>query len=147
MTTNASVTEFMSRDHDRLDALFQDYQLLRKKDPKAAAGTFARFAEGLRRHIVWEEELLFPVFERRTGMTDAGPTAVMRLEHREIQEKLEEIRSGLEHGRDTVRHEERLLEVLTDHNGKEEMILYPWMDSSATPSEREDVLARMRSAA
>ena len=46
---------------------------------------FEKFKFGLHRHIAWEEEILFPLFEEKTGMTDGGPTFVMREEHRQIK--------------------------------------------------------------
>src|SRR3989338_10185398 len=84
-----TVTDFMGKDHDRLDAIFQKFRQEKKKDP------FSKFKHGLQRHIVWEEEILFSIFEERTGMKDSGPTAVMRMEHRQIKDYLEKIHDCL----------------------------------------------------
>ena len=125
------VNEALSWDHDRLEALESAAFLARSAgDLQAAFDLFAEFALGLRRHIGFEENLLFPAFEARTGMSaTAGPTAVMRAEHREIETLLEQIASGIGDAAgevDVLRA--NLHAVLGDHNVKEEQVLYPSSD-------------------
>jgi iron-sulfur cluster repair protein YtfE (RIC family) len=84
-TVQASFAE----DHDRLDQLFETYRRLKRIDFAQAKQAFKEFKFGLQRHIIWEESVLFPLFEKKTGMRDVGPTAVMRAEHREIGRRLE----------------------------------------------------------
>ena len=78
-------------------------------------------------------------------MSNAGPTAVMRTEHKQIKELLEKIRVNLAndniHARDL---ENGLIEILTEHNNKEESILYPWIDSSVSEKEKEKAFAEMK---
>lgn len=142
-----SVTTYMSWDHDRLDAILRDVNLKVDAGRMAQARqAYREFEQGLARHIRIEEELLFPLFEVRTGVV-AGPTAVMRAEHREIERALEIMREGLEKGdpsafRDGLRF---LREVLPDHNTKEEHVLYPTTDRVLSEAEREAFLARLRS--
>jgi iron-sulfur cluster repair protein YtfE (RIC family) len=134
----------MGDDHDELDALFHAFQDLRASDMDRAQRLFSQFKHGLQRHIVWEEDILFPIFEERTGMIDRGPTAVMRMEHRQIKECLEEIHSRLLNGAVTTADaEERLLLLLRLHNSKEEAVLYPWMDEALSAEERAVLVARM----
>jgi iron-sulfur cluster repair protein YtfE (RIC family) len=45
-------------------------------------------ALGLHRHIAIEEAMLFPLLEVQTEMKPAGPTRVMRKEHRRIEARL-----------------------------------------------------------
>ena len=124
-----SITQHFGDDHDRLDALFTEFQSLKRKDPAAAKEKFKGFLKGLTRHIVWEEDVLFPLFEQRTGMRDSGPTAVMRLEHRQIKTHLDAIHEKVRAGDlDSDASEKALLQVLSDHNRKEEHILYPAID-------------------
>jgi len=73
----------------------------------------------------WEEEILFPLFEKKTGM-QFGPTYVMRNEHKEIAAHLESIHKKVQKADPSSdREEQKLLEVLGAHNQKEEAILYP----------------------
>ena len=136
-----TITEFMSKDHDRLDALFASFA--KTKDAGEAKSLFARFAAGLKTHIVWEEDLLFPPFEEKTGMRAMGPTEVMRAEHREIKEILSRIDENLQRSRDTAELHAALLDVLGGHNDKEEGILYPALDRLLSRAEAEKVLAEI----
>ena len=80
-----SVSIYYGQDHDRLDDLFTKHQQLKRTDFAKAKEYFKEFKFGLQRHIVWEEDILFPLFEEKTGMRGGGPTAVMRMEHRIIK--------------------------------------------------------------
>ena len=64
--TMKTITDFMEQDHDRLDGLFKDFQSAKAGDPAKAKALFSEFKRSLQRHIIWEEEILFPRFERRT---------------------------------------------------------------------------------
>ncbi|GBC85630.1 Iron-sulfur cluster repair protein YtfE [bacterium HR11] len=140
-----SVADFMSHDHDRLDALFEEFRRTKTQDLPRARRLFDEFRSGLERHIVWEEDILFPAFEARTGMHEAGPTVVMRMEHRQIRELLAEIARALEAGRtDTDALEQDLLQVLGVHNSKEEGILYPWIDRELSDDERQALATQLR---
>ena len=89
MTT---ILEFMSEDHDRLDNKIKKYSTEKLVDIERAESIFLSFKSELERHIIWEEDILFPVFERKTGIKDGGPTSVMRIEHIQIKKYLQEIK-------------------------------------------------------
>ncbi len=63
MTT---ILEFMSEDHDRLDNKIKMYSTEKLVNVERAEGIFILFKSELERHIIWEEDILFPVFERKT---------------------------------------------------------------------------------
>lgn len=139
-----SIQAFMGHDHETLDDTFNQFRTTKSSDFEKARQLFSQFKTGLQRHIVWEEEILFPVFEKKTGMVDSGPTAVMRAEHREIKGYLEQIHDRiLAKDINTEELEESLLRVLAAHNQKEEEILYPWIDNNLEPSERETLFTDM----
>jgi len=79
-----SISEFMEQDHDRLDDLYNQFKKLKTSDQSKAKDIFSEFKTNLQKHILWEEEILFPLFENKTGMSGTGPTAVMKMEHRKI---------------------------------------------------------------
>jgi len=135
----------MGKDHDRLEEIFRGFRNAKVADLEKGRALFAEFKEGLERHIFWEEEILFPLFESRTGMRDVGPTAVMRTEHQTIKEILRKIDDSL--AARNVRTEElekELLEVLGAHNDKEEHILYPWIDNTVTEGDRKNAFEKMK---
>jgi len=127
--TPPTVQGYFQQDHERLDALFKSFQELKRSDYAKAKKAFKQFKTGLQRHIVWEEHLLFPMWEERTGNRDSGPTHVMRLEHRQIGDCLEEIHAKVQESiPESDQEEQRLLAILGSHNLKEERILYPAID-------------------
>jgi regulator of cell morphogenesis and NO signaling len=131
-----TVEEMFAADHDRLDALFAEFRRLKRVDYPKAKENFKQFKFGLQRHIIWEEQILFPAFESQTGMRDTGPTAVMRAEHRQIGERLEAIHEKVRRqDPNSDREEEALLQVLSQHNQKEEMVLYPTLDRMLSEGE------------
>jgi hemerythrin-like domain-containing protein len=143
-----SVSELLGSDHRRLDAILAEVKrALAAGDLAGAAARFSAFREGLERHIVAEEQVLFPTFERATGLSGGGPTQVMRAEHAELRRLLDELAASLARSSDDERTS--LLGVLTGliraHNGKEERILYPMTDQALRDApEREEVLRRLR---
>lgn len=142
------VNETLSWDHDRLDALeAAAFRARAAGDFPTAFDLYAQFALGLKRHIGFEEALLFPAFEEKTGMPPtAGPTAVMRSEHREIERLLEEIAAGIGDAAAPVETARALLHgALSDHNVKEEQVLYPTIDELLGAEEADALVRRVQS--
>ncbi|MEK7293800.1 MAG: hemerythrin domain-containing protein [Nitrospirota bacterium] len=139
------ITELMEQDHDRLDGLFKEFQSAKIGDGAKATQAFSEFKRGLQRHIIWEEEFLFPRFEEQTGMSEEGPTAVMRLEHRRIKELLDGMHDRVAAGSvDTDEYEHELQDVLMVHNTKEEAVLYPAIDRCVSAQEAAELIAAMK---
>lgn len=141
------VNEALSWDHDRLDALeAAAFQKRAEGDLQSARDYYAAFAAGLHRHIAFEEQILFPAFEETTGMPPtAGPTAVMREEHREIETLLDKIETGIGEKDAPVEALRRSLhDVLGDHNLKEEEILYPTTDQLLGPDKADHLVERIQ---
>ena len=111
------ITHYFEADHDRLDTLFRHFQAHKRTDFPRAKSYFRNFLRGLKRHIVWEEEILFPIFEAKSGMPQGmGPTQVMRMEHRQIGDALEKIHDKVrEQNPDSDPEENALLDVLGRH--------------------------------
>ena len=142
--TEMNVTIYYEADHDRLDELFKSFQQLKRKESTKAKELFTGFRSGLLRHIAWEEEILFPHFEQKTGMSHSGPTEVMRMEHRIIKNHLEAILEKINANNPESDEDERLLlQILVSHNQKEERILYPAIDRSLSGGELTKVFTEM----
>lgn len=141
------VAEALAWDHDRLDALEQRAFAQRAAgDQAGAAAAYREFALGLRRHIGFEERILFPEFEARAGLPpDAGPTAVMRFEHREIESLLARIAAKIGDPDASVEAARAaLLGILGYHNLKEERVLYPGTDRFLSDGERDELVRRIQ---
>ncbi len=132
-----TVQTTFAHDHDRLDELLETHRRLKRTDFAGARQAFREFKLGLQRHIIWEETVLFPLFEEKTGMRDFGPTAVMRAEHREIGRCLEALHDRVRRqDPDSDQEEQSLLQALATHNHKEENVLYPAIDLLSSAEER-----------
>jgi hemerythrin-like domain-containing protein len=145
MTT---ISKFLQQDHAHCDALFALAEAcVERHDWEGAERSYAQFDAALNQHLDMEEEVLFPAFEGVPG-APAGPTAVMRAEHDQLQGILSELDDALatRNTDDFLANAETLRIMLGQHNMKEEGILYPLADRLLAGC-REEILARMQEAA
>jgi hemerythrin-like domain-containing protein len=141
-----SVAAYLSWDHDRLDAILQSVrERVERGEWGEARREYGEFDRGLDRHIRLEEDILFPVFETRTGLAN-GPTAVMREEHRPIRAALGVMRDAIARRDAGSFHDgvAGLLTVLADHNAKEEHVLYPVADRVLPEADRAALAASLQ---
>jgi iron-sulfur cluster repair protein YtfE (RIC family) len=144
MMTEAGIRSTFADDHDRLDGLFESFRQAKKTDFARATQFFKEFKIGLQRHIVWEEQILFPLFEQKTGMVHSGPTEVMRQEHRQIAAHLEAVHDKVRKQDPNSDNEEwALLAALAVHNQKEENVLYPALDRLLSDEEKVSAFMAM----
>jgi regulator of cell morphogenesis and NO signaling len=119
-----SINEFLTDDHGRLDALLEGFQEWKAKDMAKAKECLAQFVSALDRHLQWEETVLFPLFEQKTGQT--GLTRTLLGEHQEIREWLDALGTKVrQDDTDSAYEEKMLVEELGGHNAREEYALYP----------------------
>lgn len=141
------IGDYMTRDHAECDERFaRAEEAAQARDWNELTGKLHAFAGVLRRHINLEEEVLFPAFEQRTGMS-GGPTQMMRAEHEQIRELIAELERAAA-AQDTEGYAgfaETLLLMMQQHNLKEERILYPMIDA-ALGGEEQALIARMQGA-
>jgi hemerythrin-like domain-containing protein len=140
------VTAYLSWDHQRLEALLEETRL-RIDDSRWAGGaeSLALYQRHLERHIRLEEEIVFPLFEARSGIVD-GPTAVMRDEHRCLRRAACMMAAAVADEDAAAYGQARsfLDSVRPGHEAKEERILYPMLDRLLTPHDRATITARLQ---
>lgn len=142
--TEQTITSYFEEDHNKLDQMFDQFQTLKACNYIEAKQYFKDFKSGLQRHIIWEEEILFPIFEAKMSMGTAGPTAIMRTDHRIIKNILEKIHEKVLLGNPESDDEEaELLNFLAQHNLKEEQVLYPLIDQFISKEERDQIFRQM----
>lgn len=125
-----SIKNCMTHDHRRCDDGFaQVEQAVAAQQWNRASGALNSFASAMRQHFAAEEELLFPAFELKSGMT-MGPTQVMRDEHDQMRELIAAAQEALlaKDADDYSGNAETLLIMMQQHNMKEENVLYPMCD-------------------
>lgn len=137
-----TVTSYLQADHQRLDAILPVVERLANAGSFVEArASFDEFACGLGWHIEVEEQVVFPFFEAKTGMT-RGPTTVMRVEHKDIQARITGVINALD-ANDAAAIAGALGELvsaLAAHNLKEERMLYPMTDRAIDTFEGQERL-------
>ena len=139
-----SISHFLSGDHSACDDLFAEAEnAVGANNWPQARTRFEAFDAGMRHHFAMEEDVLFPAFEARTGMS-GGPTSVMRAEHAQMNALLTQMRTALDQSDDQayLSQSETLLMLMRQHNMKEENILYP-MSDQALAQEQAALVQRM----
>lgn len=124
------ITEFLSRDHERCDALFfQAESHASAGQWQQAEAQFQLFHSALERHLKIEEEVLFVEMEH---YLDSGfrPTDVMRSEHQRMREIVRELAAAAQKKdiNQFLGLTETLNIMMQQHNLKEESVLYPMAD-------------------
>ena len=132
---NQSLKEFFTLDHRHLDDKWAEVEAAAQaRDVDAEKESWRVFQGELLRHLRMEEEVMFPAFEQATGMTDGGPTFVMRLEHDQMRGLLEQMDAAADGGDhdELVDMGDTLLMLIQQHNQKEEQMLYPMAERALT---------------
>lgn len=140
-----TLSGYLADDHQHCDALMRrtgDF-VAHAQWPQARHAMTA-FQNALERHMMIEERILFPAFERALGHA-VGPTATMRAEHLRIRAVAQRLADSVaqQDGRAFTTHAEVLLLVVHQHGEKEEGVLYPMIERVLKHSS-QDVLAAMR---
>jgi len=142
------ISDFMEADHLRLNASFVDFQKLKISDSKKSKEIFLEFASELKRHILWEEEILFVSIGDKLKIkkgTSAGKSlSMLSMQHTQIIDFLQQIKSELENGINENQFENLLTEILEHHNQVEEGIVYPLIDELLTEEEKKSIFLKMK---
>jgi iron-sulfur cluster repair protein YtfE (RIC family) len=141
------ISEYLTADHRRCDALFEGaVQAAESGDWDGCHRRLDAFRAALRDHMASEEQVLFPAFEAATGIT-SGPTRVMRYEHQQMLQLLDQLHAALISS-DAQQFAERakvLSTLITAHSDKEESILYPLCDEALPAVTGESLQQRTQS--
>ncbi len=123
----SSLSKFFTDDHRACDEHWAQVESAADSGDDAAVGSFFKsFDLSMRRHLAWEEGILFPAFEQASGMR-GGPTMVMRYEHTQMRAMLDQMKAAIEAGDPELLVDlgDTLLMLIQQHNAKEEQMLYP----------------------
>jgi len=129
---SATITQTMTQDHKHCDELFTQLDSLITDEQWDQAHTqFSSVADNILFHFNYEEQTLFTEFETTTNNL-SGPTMIMRQEHEQIRDLLNELKKTID-----SKNYERYLGLsetinifIQQHNIKEENILYPMIDDA-----------------
>ena len=145
-----TITGFMNAEHDRLRDLWeQTTAALKAEEFERLHGVARDLITAVERHINVEEQILFPAIEGKGKNNE--PTNAMRLEHRQMEHMLEQLKplltvAELWTGIKAIEGQE--IEpgaLLRSHENKEHDVLFPLADELLGADEAHGLVARMRS--
>lgn len=117
---------FLSRQLDEI------IRLTRAGDQAGCEFLWEGFVRELESHMRYEEQLLFPRFER-SGRAPHFPIEQLRLEHDDLRSQCQALSCEFI---DPTLHTDRLqglADALRDHKDREGSVLYPWLASLRRP--------------
>jgi hemerythrin-like domain-containing protein len=144
----STILDFLGNDHRACDDLFASAEAaVAQNEWDGARSLFGRFQAAMAHHLAMEEDVLFPAFEARTGMSE-GPTQVMRMEHDQMRGLLDDMAGAVAAGdrNGFLGLSETLNMLMQQHNLKEENMLYP-MSDQVLGAERDAVVQAMEAVA
>lgn len=151
--TAPSWTDILMTDHETTEKVFDAFHLALQEpvpSPAIVADALEYFTGYVERvHAHKEEDHLFPLLESRGMRLDAGPLAVMLMEHQQSADLLEQLKSL---ARDYVAGNREVLPklrstfegyagVLKDHFWKENDVLFPMARRVLAPADGDRVMA------
>jgi len=124
--------------------MLREYRRIKNEDERQAGTLFGEFKSRLERHMLWEEDILFPRVEANIGMNLPAPSIRARSQHREIKRVVDELYKQLVGKQKRTDELEKELEDMWDeHDREEERILYAWIDLSLSEEEKQKALDLM----
>lgn len=143
-----TLSSYLAWDHAQIESMLADARTLVDEDELERADDLVREIRArLLRHIRLEEQIVFPLLERRTGRF-SGPTVVMRHEHVRIQGELGDMAEALARGdvRGYLAAKERFEGLMPSHMHNEERFVFPAADRALGDRQRRELVSRLREA-
>ncbi len=140
-----TIKEYLTTDHRKCDAIFAKMEEEAGSSLENSRILVEEFISDMQHHFAMEEQVMFPEFEQKTGMTQ-GPTEMMRQEHTQMRSLFTQLMDSLnENNSDRFfGTSETLMILLQQHNMKEEQMLYP-MAQQHLSAESDRIVSMMDS--
>jgi len=138
------ISDFMKLHHKMLTVMLDEFRSSKKDTPKRER-LFANFASLLEKHMIFEEEVLFPLFEGKTGTESLNKsTSTLRKDHKQVRDLAEKIKKMMNNNADTDKLENHLVEILQEHEKTEFDIVYPWLDEAIGEDAAKAIIRGMK---
>lgn len=129
----------LSEEHERLERWFVELtERAASGEPRECDAVWDDFARQLESHLSFEEQAVFPVYERQ-GPLAAALVRGLRKEHDAIRKQLDQLGVDLQLHLTRAETIGRFLTLLRVHARRERQTLYPWMAASAGRSASDSV--------
>lgn len=126
-----TISSFLTADHRACDEIFAEMENAVASDNWSdSEKKFDAFVTDLYHHFDMEEQIMFPAFEQKTGMT-GGPTQMMRMEHDQMRSVVGQMKTDIDSKNKDhfFGLSESLMMIMQQHNMKEEQMLYAMADA------------------
>ncbi len=136
----ATLGQALETEHRQIDGGIEAFIAALGTDDGADPAPLTAALSGLRRHIYLEEEFLFPPLKAAGLM---GPIFVMLREHGMLWRQMDELEGAISSAaNESVLRQScmELLSLLSDHNSKEEPIIYTQADDILGTAASDELL-------
>lgn len=134
--------KMMTTDHDGIDRIIEG--LNGKSDVSEAV--LYELKKRFIRHFTWEEQVLFPEFEKKAGVYGKDIVFVLKSEHKQI---LSVLKGNInKHATSEAVDQSMLmtlLEILNIHREMEQDIFYPWFEENLDEEELNSLIKSLKS--
>jgi iron-sulfur cluster repair protein YtfE (RIC family) len=131
-------------DHDRLGALLQRVRAAASQDDRTEAlAVFEHFRDSIESHMRIEEEILFPKICHMEIPAHCELMQSLKDEHAEIRSLSSRLGEAIALGMPDEERLEALESLLSAHEAKEELFLYPMVFRLANPELIAELLCRL----
>lgn len=142
---SASIETLLNKDHQSIDELYETYLEKKLKSPSDTLSAFKTYKSALLRHIKCEEDLIFPVLSRATDIPAATEVPILRDEHQIIVPLLMGVEKCLKDKVDSTNSERHLFEELHEHNAREELRVYGFLDALLSDEQKQAISQELKS--
>jgi len=144
--TDLSIDDALTDDHVQMDGLFRTLRVAIVGREPGSAAIQEVFEQRLFRHMMWEEQALFPALRAADGRYPERKIESLVIDHARIREKLLQLASNIRESTwtDAARAVEDLWVLLEGHNRDEEKGVYTDADRMIPAAERIRLLNQWR---
>ena len=140
-----SIEILLNDDHQAIDGLYETYLEKKQHTPSEALSAFKTYKAALLRHIKCEEDLIFPLLARQKDLPASSEVPILRDEHQIIVPILMEVEKQLKDHTDSTLSERRLFEELHEHNAREELKVYGFIDPLLSEPQKQAIFEALKS--
>jgi iron-sulfur cluster repair protein YtfE (RIC family) len=130
------IFRIMTKEHEVIESLLNDFKALQNKDPSEARKVFQTFVWNIEKHMFLEEKILYNVYSVWDGNIE-GMFEILE-QHGEIIALIKKIKNSYPDEKNLS----ALRELLKDHFVLEETVLYPNLEKVLNGDQKEFLIER-----
>jgi iron-sulfur cluster repair protein YtfE (RIC family) len=139
------ILNYYLADHQRLSTLFVRYVEAYKQGSPAAIGLFQEYYEGLKQHMKWEDQSLFPAYEGIARQNNVSELLHdIMIEHRGIHKMVSQL-DDIHKKNIKISDElhDNIRKLMESHQFKETKIIYPAVEKALSSDQKHTIFSQM----